>query len=196
MTMLAPELTMMLLGSRALQCFTVLMAVGENAEIIHYFISNKWHFFFFLPTLKFPLSCNVVTNILSYNNMLYLIKCIWQNISNWWLFFSFLFRLFSCGTSKEGDSYLVEWNESEGAIKRTYAGFRKKSAGVVQFDTTQNHLLAAGEDHQIKFWDMDNVNVLTSIDADGGLPVSIAWLNFLFFYEICSWLNQEFTSLY
>lgn len=79
-------------------------------------------------------------------------------------------RLFSCGTSKEGESFLVEWNESEGAIKRTYTGFRRKSIGVVQFDTTQNHFLAAGEDHQIKFWDMDNVNLLMSTDADGGLP--------------------------
>ena len=83
------------------------------------------------------------------------------------------FRLFSCGTSKDGDSFLVEWNESEGAIKRTYSGFRKKSAGVVQFDTTQNHFLAVGEDNQIKFWDMDNINILTSTDAEGGLPVSI-----------------------
>ncbi|KMT14269.1 hypothetical protein BVRB_4g076250 [Beta vulgaris subsp. vulgaris] len=79
-------------------------------------------------------------------------------------------RLFSCGTSKEGESFLVEWNESEGAIKRTYTGFRRKSNGVVQFDTTQNHFLAAGEDHQIKFWDMDNVSILTHIDAEGGLP--------------------------
>ncbi|GAB4855618.1 Topless- protein 3 [Ancistrocladus abbreviatus] len=79
-------------------------------------------------------------------------------------------RLFSCGTSKEGESFLVEWNESEGAIKRTYTGFRRKSNGVVQFDTTQNHFLAAGEDHQIKFWDMDNVNIVTHTDADGGLP--------------------------
>ncbi|KAK4491367.1 hypothetical protein RD792_002106 [Penstemon davidsonii] len=79
-------------------------------------------------------------------------------------------RLFSCGTSKDGDSFLVEWNESEGAIKRTYNGFRKKSAGVVQFDTTQNHFLAVGEDGQIKFWDMDNINLLTTIDAEGGLP--------------------------
>lgn len=71
---------------------------------------------------------------------------------------------------------MVEWNESEGAIKRTYSGFRKKSAGVVQFDTTQNHFLAAGEDNQIKFWDMDNNSVLACIDADGGLPVSIAQL--------------------
>ncbi|KAK3036766.1 hypothetical protein RJ639_029731 [Escallonia herrerae] len=79
-------------------------------------------------------------------------------------------RLFSCGTSKDGDSFLVEWNESEGAIKRTYSGFRKKSAGVVQFDTTQNHFLAVGDESQIKFWDMDNNHLLTSIDADGGLP--------------------------
>lgn len=82
-------------------------------------------------------------------------------------------RLFSCGTSKEGESFLVEWNESEGAIKRTYTGFRRKSNGVVQFDTTQNHFLAAGEDQQIKFWDMDNVNILAQTDADGGLPVSL-----------------------
>ncbi|KAL5068780.1 hypothetical protein RYX36_019667 [Vicia faba] len=78
-------------------------------------------------------------------------------------------RLFSCGTSKDGESFLVEWNESEGAIKRTYNGFRKKSAGVVQFDTTQNRFLVAGEDGQVKFWDMDNINPLTSTDADGGL---------------------------
>ncbi|XP_059648466.1 topless-related protein 3-like [Cornus florida] len=79
-------------------------------------------------------------------------------------------RLFSCGTSKEGDSFLVEWNESEGAIKRTYSGFRKKSHGVVQFDSTQNHFLAVGEDSQIKFWDMDTTNILTSTEAEGGLP--------------------------
>ncbi|KAF3775758.1 TOPLESS protein [Nymphaea thermarum] len=81
-------------------------------------------------------------------------------------------RLFSCGTSKEGDSHLVEWNESEGAIKRTYSGFRKRSLGVVQFDTTRNHFLAAGDEFQIKFWDMDNSNILTTIDADGGLAAS------------------------
>ncbi|KAK3189089.1 hypothetical protein Dsin_028650 [Dipteronia sinensis] len=78
-------------------------------------------------------------------------------------------RLFSCGTSKDGDSYLVEWNESEGAIKRSYNGFRKKSAGIVQFDTTRNRFLAAGEDNQIKFWDMDNIDMLKSTEAEGGL---------------------------
>uniref|UniRef100_A0A0D9UZ66 CTLH domain-containing protein n=1 Tax=Leersia perrieri TaxID=77586 RepID=A0A0D9UZ66_9ORYZ len=80
-------------------------------------------------------------------------------------------RLFSCGTSKEGDSYLVEWNESEGSIKRTYSGFRKRSAGaVVQFDTAQNHILAAGEDNQIKFWDVDSTTMISSTEAEGGLP--------------------------
>lgn len=43
----------------------------------------------------------------------------------------------------------------------------------MQFDTTQNHFLAAGEDNQIKFWDMDTTNFLTSTDAEGGLSVSI-----------------------
>lgn len=81
-------------------------------------------------------------------------------------------RLFSCGTSNDGECFLVEWNESEGSIKRTYSGFRKKSIGVVQFDITQNHFLAVGEDNQIKFWDVDHVNMITSTDADGGLPVS------------------------
>ncbi|XP_077244772.1 protein TOPLESS-RELATED PROTEIN 2-like isoform X2 [Tasmannia lanceolata] len=81
-------------------------------------------------------------------------------------------RLFSCGTSKDGDSYLVEWNESEGAIKRTYSGLRKHSFGVVQFDTTRSRFLAAGDEYQIKFWDMDNINMLTATDADGGLQGS------------------------
>ncbi|WCJ27942.1 Protein TOPLESS [Euphorbia peplus] len=81
-------------------------------------------------------------------------------------------RLFSCGTSKEGESHLVEWNESEGTIKRTFSGFRKRSSGVVQFDTTRSRFLAAGDEFQIKFWDMDNTNMLTAVDAEGGLPAS------------------------
>ncbi|KAH6755196.1 Transducin family protein / WD-40 repeat family protein [Perilla frutescens var. hirtella] len=81
-------------------------------------------------------------------------------------------RLFSCGTSKEGESHIVEWNESEGAVKRIYQGFRKRSLGVVQFDTAKNRFLAAGDDFSIKIWDMDNTQLLTCIDADGGLPAS------------------------
>ncbi|KHG04331.1 Topless-related 2 -like protein [Gossypium arboreum] len=79
-------------------------------------------------------------------------------------------RLFSCGTSKDGDSFLVEWNESEGKIRRAFSGFKKNSPGVVQFDTTKNRFLAVGDDNQIKFWDMDNTNILTSTEAEGGLP--------------------------
>ncbi|XP_026660230.1 protein TPR3-like isoform X2 [Phoenix dactylifera] len=81
-------------------------------------------------------------------------------------------RLFSCGTSKDGETYIVEWNESEGAVKRTFLGLQKRSLGVVQFDTTRNRFLAAGDEFLIKFWDMDNTNLLTSIDAEGGLPAS------------------------
>jgi hypothetical protein len=44
---------------------------------------------------------------------------------------------------------------------------------VVQFDTTKNRFLAAGDDGYIKFWDMDNTDLLTQIDADGALPVSL-----------------------
>ncbi|OIV95906.1 hypothetical protein TanjilG_27010 [Lupinus angustifolius] len=78
-------------------------------------------------------------------------------------------RLFSCGTSKDRDYFLVEWNESEGTLKRTYSGFRKQFTGIVQFDTSKNRFLAVGEDNQIKFWDMDNINILTSTHAEGGL---------------------------
>ncbi|XP_019170022.1 PREDICTED: topless-related protein 4-like isoform X2 [Ipomoea nil] len=81
-------------------------------------------------------------------------------------------RLFSCGTSKDGESYIVEWNESEGAVKRKYLGLGKRAVGVVQFDTTKNRFLAAGDEFVIKFWDMDNVNLLTTIDAEGGLTAS------------------------
>jgi hypothetical protein len=56
-------------------------------------------------------------------------------------------------------------------VKRTYQGFRKRSLGVVQFDTTKNRYLAAGDEFVIKFWDMDNTNLLTTLDAEGGLPV-------------------------
>ncbi|KAI7986414.1 Topless-related protein 4 [Camellia lanceoleosa] len=42
-------------------------------------------------------------------------------------------RLFSCGTSKEGESYIVEWNESEGAVKRTYHGLGKCTLAYLLF---------------------------------------------------------------
>ncbi|KAB1199378.1 Topless-related protein 4 [Morella rubra] len=81
-------------------------------------------------------------------------------------------RLFSCGTNKEGESFLVEWNESEGAVKRTYNGLGKRSVGVVQFDTTKNRFLAAGDDCLVKFWDMDNVSLMATAEVEGSLPPS------------------------
>uniref|UniRef100_A0A2N9EEB4 CTLH domain-containing protein n=1 Tax=Fagus sylvatica TaxID=28930 RepID=A0A2N9EEB4_FAGSY len=80
-------------------------------------------------------------------------------------------RLFSCGTSY-GESHIVEWNENEGHVKRTYLGLHKPCLDIVQFDTTKNRFLAVGDDFSVKVWDMDNVNLLTSIDAEGGLPAS------------------------
>ncbi|KAI9107039.1 hypothetical protein K1719_022567 [Acacia pycnantha] len=81
-------------------------------------------------------------------------------------------RLFSCGTTREGASHIVEWNEKEVTIKRSYQGLHKQSLGIIQFDMTKNQFLAAGHDHSIKFWDMDDANLLTSTDAEGGLPAS------------------------
>ncbi|GJX17232.1 topless-related protein 4-like protein isoform X1, partial [Tanacetum coccineum] len=81
-------------------------------------------------------------------------------------------RLFSCGTNKEGESHIVEWNESEGAVKRAYNGLGKRSHTVLQFDTTKNRFLAAGDEFVIKIWDMDNTSLLTTIDAEGGLSVA------------------------
>ncbi|KAG6662498.1 topless-related protein 4-like isoform X3 [Carya illinoinensis] len=82
-------------------------------------------------------------------------------------------RLFSCGTNKEGESFLVEWNESEGAVRRTYHGLpRRAHTGVVQFDTTKNRWLAAGDENLIKFWDMDRERLLVTTEVEGSLPAS------------------------
>ena len=96
-------------------------------------------------------------------------------------------RLFSCGTNKEGESHIVEWNESEGAVKRTYHGLGKRSVGVVQFDTTKNRFLVAGDEFLIKFWDMDNISMLMSTDADGGLPVITFRGYLLDLLLVCFW---------
>jgi len=79
-------------------------------------------------------------------------------------------RLFSSGTTKDGESFILEWEESEGYVKRSYKGLGKCSSGVVQFDSSKNQFLVAGDDHLIKVWDMDNTERLTTIDADGDLP--------------------------
>ncbi|XP_073121114.1 topless-related protein 4-like [Henckelia pumila] len=82
-------------------------------------------------------------------------------------------RLFSCGTNREGESHIVEWNDTEGTLKRTYLGLgRQNVLEKVHFDTTKNQFLAAGDEFAIKFWDMDSINLLCTVDADGGLPAS------------------------
>ncbi|PWA72233.1 WUS-interacting protein 2 [Artemisia annua] len=81
-------------------------------------------------------------------------------------------RLFSCGTNKQGDSFIVEWNDTEGNTKHTYKGLGKQAVGVVQFDTAKNRFIAAGDEGLVKFWDMDNPNLLTTVDSEGGLLTS------------------------
>ncbi|KAL6137766.1 hypothetical protein ACLB2K_063055 [Fragaria x ananassa] len=77
-------------------------------------------------------------------------------------------RLFSCGTNMKGESYLLEWNDNEGEVKRVYNGLGKRAVGIVQFDTTKNRFLVAGDDSSIKFWEMDNEDLLYASDAGGG----------------------------
>ncbi|PWA69410.1 Quinonprotein alcohol dehydrogenase-like-superfamily [Artemisia annua] len=85
---------------------------------------------------------------------------------SWFSNLTYFYQLFSCGTSKEGEAHLVEWNVNERAIKKKYSGFRKRSMGVVQFDTTRKRFLAAGDEFQIMFWDMDSTNLLSVTDAN------------------------------
>nr|XP_011466160.1 PREDICTED: topless-related protein 3 isoform X1 [Fragaria vesca subsp. vesca] len=83
-------------------------------------------------------------------------------------------RMFSCGTSKEGDTFLVQWSANNGIVddeakRKIYSGFTEKSARIAHFDIT-NQFLAVGEDSQIKYWHMDHDDVLTSTNVEGGLP--------------------------
>ncbi|KAA8525517.1 hypothetical protein F0562_007372 [Nyssa sinensis] len=76
------------------------------------------------------------------------------------------------GKSQNGQTHIVEWVESEGLVERTYQGFHKRSLGIVQFDTAKNRFLAAADDHLIKFWEMDNANLLMTFAAGGDLPAN------------------------
>ncbi|KAM3700071.1 hypothetical protein ACJW31_05G072300 [Castanea mollissima] len=79
------------------------------------------------------------------------------------------FMLFICETSKEGQSYLVELDECQAAIKCVYHGLWKQFVGVMPFDTMKNWFLATGGAFKIKFWDMDDGYLLTITAAQGGL---------------------------
>lgn len=55
----------------------------------------------------------------------------------------------------------------------------------MQFGLTKDKFLAAADDHVIKIWDMDKVELLTTIDAEGGLPVSCSVFKFYFLRVLC-----------
>ena len=52
----------------------------------------------------------------------------------------------------------------------------------MEFDTTKNHFLVVGDEFMIKFWDMDNTSLLTTVDAEGGLAVWFDIVAYTFFY--------------
>ncbi|PWA82915.1 WUS-interacting protein 2 [Artemisia annua] len=66
-------------------------------------------------------------------------------------------RLFASGISKEGKSYISEWDGRKGAMKQMYEGVGRLYAGDVRFDTTKNRFLAVGDEFLIKFWDLDRL---------------------------------------
>lgn len=80
-------------------------------------------------------------------------------------------RLFSCGAGMDLMPHIVELNDRKGTIMRTYNGLCKQAVDRVKFDTTKNWLLAAGDEHMVKFWDMDNTNLLKTTVAEGYLQV-------------------------
>ena len=57
-------------------------------------------------------------------------------------------------------------------VKRTYIGCTNHSIGVIHFDITKNQFIVVGDDYLIKIWDIDNDNLVSTLDAIGGLPVS------------------------
>jgi hypothetical protein len=60
-------------------------------------------------------------------------------------------RLFACGVAAAGiGSTLVEWNESDGAIARRYAGFRNPSQNLARFDSLASRYLIVGDEGVVK----------------------------------------------
>lgn len=60
-------------------------------------------------------------------------------------------RLFSCGVAPPGvGSTLVEWNESDGAIARRYAGFRNSGQNLARFDCIAGRYLIVGDEGLVK----------------------------------------------
>ncbi|KAK3238623.1 hypothetical protein CYMTET_51381 [Cymbomonas tetramitiformis] len=81
-------------------------------------------------------------------------------------------RLFSCGTGRENQPTLVEWNEIEGKLIRQYMGFHNTSEALVRMDVTADGYLAVGDEGYVKFWSMDQVAPVLVRDCEGTLPES------------------------
>ena len=81
----------------------------------------------------------------------------------------------------------MELDHREGGdVKHMYKGLRRRSTDVVQFDTANNRILAAGDEFQVKFWSLDSVKQLSYTYAAGGLPVNNPFITvFFFFFLAC-----------
>lgn len=79
-----------------------------------------------------------------------------------------------CGNNELGKRCPLEWKWEEGkkTVQRTYQGLDENYRGNVHF-AISHQILAAGDQHQIKFWDLDKTSLLDKYDADGEIPVSI-----------------------
>lgn len=77
----------------------------------------------------------------------------------------------------------MELDHREGGdVKHMYKGLRRRSTDVVQFDTANNRILAAGDEFQVKFWSLDSVKQLSYTYAAGGLPVNNPCITLFFFF--------------
>ncbi|KAG9156020.1 hypothetical protein Leryth_012087 [Lithospermum erythrorhizon] len=74
-------------------------------------------------------------------------------------------RLFSCGTNTNGESSLVEWDDDEGVILRTYHGLSQHSSTIVQFGVIKNKYLVAGDGTLVKVWNIDNAESFSVLDV-------------------------------
>ena len=79
---------------------------------------------------------------------------------------------YACFIAKESEKDMVEWNESEGAMKHTYHGLGKRSTSVVQLDTTKTHLLAVHE-AQIAIYDPPKLECLKQwVPREASSPIT------------------------
>ncbi|MED6165360.1 hypothetical protein PIB30_098862 [Stylosanthes scabra] len=71
-------------------------------------------------------------------------------------------RFFFSGIFEDKSHVLLEWNESEKNITRCYKEIKSHCPAII----SANGILAASDEYQVKFWDMENGELLTSIGAN------------------------------